>query len=276
VEHYGKLVPGVTGNWAPLIDVDTHTAVEVKLSDPTRRLSTGSGTKWLSAGLIYCGVCGSILRSASASKNQVATPIYRCAKKVDHAPSDGLRHTTARRDDIDPIVREEIVKAFLFGPEYLVPEGDRLARRVQEIETALVAIKRKRSDLKEMVKEYGLGHTDVRADLLQLKREEDQLLVERADIAERSAHAAMMVDSRAGLFTRGKASFEQAATAKQDLYRRFDRLSLAHQRALLKSLLRVTIHHGKGTHRFEVEHLVVRHLNEPGAYPRFPVNPDRE
>jgi hypothetical protein len=65
--------------WPALIDEDTWRGVCAVLGDPARRTNTTTAHRWLMSGLARCEVCGSPVKSFSATASRRHTkPVYTC------------------------------------------------------------------------------------------------------------------------------------------------------------------------------------------------------
>ena len=74
--HQGKVVG--PGNWAPLIDEDTHRGLVAFLSDPSRIICTSFEKKYLGSGVYRCGVCGGLMRHAVPGGKRPGGRRYEC------------------------------------------------------------------------------------------------------------------------------------------------------------------------------------------------------
>lgn len=73
----GRTFPAV---WPAIIDADTHLRLVALLTDPARRMGTGSRSYLLTGGLAVCGRCGAKLVARPRGDGRRA---YVCAKGVD-------------------------------------------------------------------------------------------------------------------------------------------------------------------------------------------------
>lgn len=65
--------------WPALLDEDVWRGVCALLGDATRRTNKGTARRWLMAGLARCSICGSPVKSFSASaKRRPSKPVYTC------------------------------------------------------------------------------------------------------------------------------------------------------------------------------------------------------
>jgi DNA invertase Pin-like site-specific DNA recombinase len=54
--HQGKVIG--KGDWEPIFDVETHERLKALLTDPERKVTTGSAYRYLLTGIAKCGKCG--------------------------------------------------------------------------------------------------------------------------------------------------------------------------------------------------------------------------
>ncbi|WP_201466004.1 hypothetical protein [Janibacter melonis] len=120
------------------------------------------------------------------------------------------------------------------------------------------------TDLAGLVGTPGFSRATVERRASELAAEEDDLLAALAARAQSDARAAMLIDAREGLFRGGRASFTDAAKAKQALRERFDLLPLEQRRTLIRSTVRVEVSPGRSPDRISIVHMAVPSLNEPG------------
>lgn len=260
VEQYqeGKLV---LGNWEPIVDVETWRTVQAILNAPGRKTSPGFQPVYLSSGIASCAVCGSPMRSNTATDSRRGTrvKILRCtgAKK-------GERHASARLDELDPIVRKAVIDAFAFGPSNLFPDsaGIDLAALQNALDDTLGA----QQSVLDHEEAGRISHAVAAARLGKLKVAEDQARAAIEEARSSSSAAHMLVDLRSGMLDgrRRKASYSGAAELLSELGRRFDALHIEQQRRLVRQLINVRVLPGRGA-KYEVTHIVVTSLNEPAV-----------
>ncbi|NQX34041.1 recombinase family protein [Herbiconiux sp. VKM Ac-2851] len=265
VESYGVIQDGQEGDWEAIVDLPSWQSVNKILANPARRKSHGANTTFLLAGVARCGICGEVMRSASASKNGIKTAQYRCSSKTDQRENDGRRHTTARRDDLDTAVLSEVVR--VFHEEYIKPDlqevehpsgavavyvkprlpKDPNGPARDRIEVRLAEIREARANLLALAAMPGFDILATSRQAEQLQTEEAALIVERDAIAEADARSGVLAGIRDAMLS---------GVQVQDLAPSIDRalraLPIDKQRALVQSMFTVTVHHGKGAHRFEI------------------------
>jgi DNA invertase Pin-like site-specific DNA recombinase len=85
--HQGKVI--ASGNWTPLIDVDTHKGLVAYLSDPSRVKCTSFERKYIGSGLYRCGLCddGTTMKAAmpgstATRPNNRKARAYVCRKRA--------------------------------------------------------------------------------------------------------------------------------------------------------------------------------------------------
>lgn len=256
----GVVQAGITGNWEALVSAETLADARAILESPARRTAPGRKPRYLCSGLIHCGVCGGPMRSSVATVRGVSIPIYRCASKLG-VSTDKIRHTAVAISQLDPMVTDAIVSAFLFGTGNITPRDKRIDTAPLHKERA--AVGNRKQELRSLVT-MGLSTVaEIASDLRLLTKQYDDLTAQLKVAADESAQESMRVDLRVGLFDDDRAIIEEAASAKAQLRERFKGLELKQKRELVASLLDITIRKGRKEQRIEIVHTVVKSLNAP-------------
>jgi site-specific DNA recombinase len=260
VQHRGVILEGVIGKWERLIDDETYAAALVLLNDPKRRLTKVHEQKWLLTGLASCGPCGEVLKATTRNNEKV----YRCAVH-DHQGVDrgGVRHVSVRTHVLDAVVRDAVLSALLMSPVEGLGDPDTSA--LNRLHVRLGALREERARLVQSVRKGLLEDDDVAADMNGMRTEVAKIEQDMADITRRNAKAALMSEARRELWSGQTADIADAARIKGEIGRRFDALDLPSRRALVKTLVTVTVHGGRTSDRFEVKHVVSVGLNELGS-----------
>jgi hypothetical protein len=100
-EYKGVMYPAT---WKPIIDEDTHTALRALLGDPARRTSR-SARRYLLAGLLVCGRCGTKMVSHPRGYGRT----YTCRKEPGNKNSCGRVRIVA--DPLEALVTDAAMKA---------------------------------------------------------------------------------------------------------------------------------------------------------------------
>lgn len=206
------------------------------------------------------------------------SPEYRCTR-------DGCG-VTVQRDLVDGPVKKAVVEAFESGEPLGADDGDDAARRA--IEISLAEVRAAETRLANAIADGIISADAARARSAMIKADVERLTGELQAIAQRSAKAAMLQATtaeilqalpierpeywgdpehqheliswmhsrtyeRAERLTRAQA-VEQVVTAVQtgELQRRFDALPLEQRRNLVRSLLKITVHPGRGPDRVRI------------------------
>ncbi|WP_171042187.1 recombinase family protein [Sinomonas gamaensis] len=131
------------GNWQPIVEEAVFKQAWLLLTDPSRRRSYSTRSRWLLAGVALCGVCesegqSSTVRSATATSPGRSWKIYRCktgthlarsAEPTDKLVQESILAYLARRDN------QETLADSLPRPEGASAAARResdLQRRLQE------------------------------------------------------------------------------------------------------------------------------------------------
>ena len=108
---YIGMVGEYKGQHEPIIDMESFEKVQLMLSERKRGGKTPTG-KHLLTGMIYCGYCGTRVRSCSSVTKKARYGYYRCGK-ADSGQLDKIDRkcelTPKRETDIDSIVISEIL-----------------------------------------------------------------------------------------------------------------------------------------------------------------------
>jgi site-specific DNA recombinase len=75
--HQGKIIG--KGEWEPIFDEDTYYRLHTLLSDPARKVTTGSAHRYLLTGIAKCGKCGAGVR-VLISHSKGSRRSYACGK----------------------------------------------------------------------------------------------------------------------------------------------------------------------------------------------------
>jgi site-specific DNA recombinase len=227
-------IQSVKGNWLPLVSLEDWQHCTEILTDKNRA-KPHKQQKWLCSGLVNCAVCGSSMCSGSASDRKKTFHVYRCSAKL--LIPDGRRHPTFKADKLDELVRNEVVKCFLYGNTADIENPDTVdATRIQ---ARLIEIKIALAELTDLVGTLPIVNIRKRAKLLNV--EELDLNVQLEECARKSAAAAMIISAKNALWSQPRVSFADAGALNAQIAQRFDSLSLEQKRALVRSLLKVSI-----------------------------------
>ena len=158
VVYRGKELEGVEATWPTVIEREEFDTVYAILTDPARSYTRIRDPRWLGAGLVKCGACGSVMRTAGANNHGEVYAVYRCKTRVTAIP-DGFRHATYRAAELDTMVGDAIVSTFLVGPSALLEDADGSASEVALQLAKRADVQRRLGNLAEAVEEEGLGQS---------------------------------------------------------------------------------------------------------------------
>lgn len=109
---YIGMIGEYKGQHEPIIDVETFERVQSLLEERKTGGKVPTG-KHLLTGFIYCGHCGSRVRSCSSVTKKMKYSYYRCGR-IDSGQLDKLDHKCElkpkKENEIDEIVKNEILK----------------------------------------------------------------------------------------------------------------------------------------------------------------------
>ncbi|WP_051727531.1 recombinase family protein [Nocardia brasiliensis] len=221
--HKGEVVGKAV--WPALVSEDTWHAANSVVNDPARRTSPGNTPKWLGSGLYLCGVCGQAdLRAGVSGSGRRAS--YRCRSRELTTES----HVSRDAGQVDALVEETVV-ARLERPDALAQlmvgqghaGGDVAALRLEQ-----AALRQRLDSLAEM---FAAGEVDAR----QLSTASATLKAKVAEIDSALASLGM----RSPLAELEGRDIRTTWFGTRD--DRSDGLSLGHRRAIVGTLLTVTV-----------------------------------
>jgi DNA invertase Pin-like site-specific DNA recombinase len=212
MQHRGEEIgPAV---WPAIVPEDQWRAVRAALTDSSRRTTPGNERRWLMSGLALCGVCGETVRASSAGKGgRGHRPAYRCRVA---SGSHIVRDAPVLDDFIGDVIVERLRR----------DDAGEVLRQDQRVDTTelhieAVAVRQRLTDLAAM---YADGEVDAR----QLREGSERLRTRLDDIEQQIADASR--SSTLHPFT------------KADPGVVWDGLDLAQKRAVVNTLMTVTIH----------------------------------
>ncbi len=263
--NYGALIRyGVeqpTSLVQPIVTRDEHEQAQAIIAG--RAQPGRKPEKNLLSGLAICAVCdrpmgAKALKSRNAGERE---PYYVCTSRINRThESDGKVHPTIRARILEERAREEVVKAFLYGPGELFPGQDdggvaEAAVRLQDVRTRM-------DRLEAAVEDGSLQRGRVAVRMAPLLREEKAALAALTTAQGRAA-TGRFVDIRAGLFRPGqRVAFADAAKVRDQLGIAYDAIGFDQKRDLVRALLDIRVSPGYGARRAALRHLVVTSLND--------------
>lgn len=213
-----------TGDWPAILDEGTHQALVARLTDPSRRTATSTARKYLLSGLARCGRCGEAMFASPMGVKGAYRMVYRCRTS----------HLARRLDLVDAVVTNAAIA--------------RLARP----DAADLLVDDNRPDAAEL-----------RQEALALRSRLDQLALDFADGAITNTQLTTGTERLRGRLKAVEGSQTDMSRPHvlasvvdvEDVRAAWDRLSLGERRAVVNTLMTITIlPAGKGG-RFNPEHL---------------------
>lgn len=265
------VLTGIEARWQPIVSRDDWELVCAILNDPARKIVASREPRWLCAGLATCGGCGGVMRSGRGSDRKGSFTIYRCGTKmIPSEDSKKTRHASVKTDDLDELVVQHIATAFLHGAPQAMPSRRAEFEELAAMQARLREVRQGLLDNSALVGTPGFKVATAKRRGAELAAEEEALEEQIEYHAARSAHAAMLVESRTALFLgenlKGKSgkrvSLAKAVQVRDELSDRFRSLPLAQQRTLVRSMLQITVNPWKsGPSR---DRCVIEQLGAPG------------
>lgn len=216
---------------ARIVDRDTFEKVQAILMAPGRRTSPGGTIRHLASGIARCGVCDAPLSYRNS---------YLCLRD--------LGHPTIKKEFLETSIREGVVEALTFG-KVEIPESDRL----HEIDRRMVELEATEAELAAALA-GGMKWTAIAPQQAALDSERLDLEAERATLLAQSVQATMLASLQREVYdvTTRRVSIDKAAELRTALRERYDALSIDKKRELVRGLLDIKVHPGRGPERVEV------------------------
>lgn len=171
VFYDGAVLPGVKGQWEPLVSEEEFYAIVTLLSDPARRTTDGNRRKHLLAGIACCGSCHKPLRSGSVGSRGRKSPLYRCAN-----PDCKQKVNVAREHLNTEVERRFLAERGELGVYRLIPVTGHDASALADVEARIRSVSAR------------LGEDDADVDALLARLAELKLERARVKAAPRFPH----------------------------------------------------------------------------------------
>jgi site-specific DNA recombinase len=255
--RYAGLMPdGSKGNWTPIIEPEEfHKYVTASASRKALVTTFSREATSLMSGLIQCGVCGGKVYRRVRSDGK--TYEYACA--VKRCVSVGVKA-------VDRMATEAVVSALLFAPQNRIPK-DQHGDDTNALGAAISGVQARRDELAQGVAAGLFKLANIAPQLEALNTEEATLIERREELIRTNVMADALAGITSDLFAGQRVSLDKAAEVKIQLRGRFDGLTLARQRELVRLLVNVTLHRGREPERVEIVHKSAESLNGPDEEP---------
>ncbi|AHW63912.1 Putative resolvase [Corynebacterium glyciniphilum AJ 3170] len=242
LRHNRQILDGVTGQWQPILDVDTWRAVCDVLDNPAKEMNRrGNKNKHLGSGIYRCECGDSLQIKYKTRADGTQCRRYTCRRREPlHAPASGF-HSSIHGDNVDETVVEVVlqrleqtdIRAHLALTSGRVDEVSRLTDKRAQVRQRL-------DDLDDQV---ALGAITPAAYARVAPKVEQQVAELDAQLAELAGH-----DNALAPLAETDDVRQWWAGADLDL-----------RRAVLRSLVDITIMHGTpGRKTFDPDRVVFR------------------
>lgn len=215
------------GQWPPIFTEDLHHALVALLNDPSRRTSTGNRAAYLLSGLAKCGVCGSTITTHGGKRSTPGGPrrgMYRCRPPVGQVGYCVGR----RRDWIDDYVSALVIER-LSRPDArdLLTDDDRPDTEALRDEAGALRVR-----LDALADAFAVGDID-RGQLQSGSQRIRTRLDEIDGLVAHTSRAPVLVD----------------LVEAEDVRATWEAVGLDRRRAVVQTLMEVTILPGGGGYR---------------------------
>jgi site-specific DNA recombinase len=225
LDYHGEIVGD--GKWTAIVDESRWRAVCALLADPNRRTSRSNRARWLLAGLARCGMCGETVKSGTVTSNKATgttRTVYRCRSG---------KHLARAAEPVDELVTR-VVLGRLARPDAAGLLDDTGTPDAAGIHLDRAALMVRLDDAAGMFAAGDITAAQLRAATKAL----------RAQVAE--IETAMAATSRGNVLAE--------LVAAKDVEALWDRLPLARRRAVVDTLVKVTLlSSGRRGNRFDPE-----------------------
>ncbi|MFD6770872.1 recombinase family protein, partial [Micromonospora chalcea] len=209
------------GQWPAILDADTHARLVGLLTDPSRRTTTGNRAAYLLSGIARCGKCGDPITSFGVKTNPSGTTrhLYRCRRNACVA---------RRRDWCDQWITDNVIER-LSRPDAadLLIDTDRVDVK---------AVHDEADALREQLREFAEDRASGLITRAQMLAGTERVRARLADLAQRQQHT-------------DRAPVLAPLVGADDIRAVWNSLDLDRQRAVVKTLMTVTLHPGGGGKR---------------------------
>jgi site-specific DNA recombinase len=232
------------GNWPAILSEETWRAVAAKLTDSTRKTSPGTAPRWLGSGLYRCGLCGAELRVVKNGR-QPAGPGRRSAYPGHFAyVCWGQRHNSVKAEWLDHYMVRTVLERLSRRDAADLLEKSPAGPDTGKLHIEAVTLRQRLTDMSN-------AFADGRITMAQLQAGSERARANLEAIEAKMA-AAARIDPVAQLL------------GVEDARAVWDSLSLGRQRAVLDSLMSVTLGPGrKGAKTFDESRVVITWRRAP-------------
>lgn len=212
------------GDWPVILDEGIHQALVGHLTDPARRTATSTARKYLLSGLAVCGRCGETMFASPMGVKGEYRMVYRCRTS----------HLARRLDLVDEVVTE-IVIGRLAMPDAIGLLIDDNRPDAEELRQEALGLRSRLDQLAVVFADGAITTVQLRTATERLRSRLKAVEARQADTSRPQVLAALV--------------------GVQDVRAAWDQLSLGERRAVIDTLMTVTIlPAGKGI-RFRPEHV---------------------
>ncbi|MCM6776440.1 recombinase family protein [Nocardia sp. CDC159] len=184
LEHNGKIVG--EGNWEPIFDIDTLTAVEALLLDPERSKNVTFERRWMGSGVYRCGRsrCPGRMTTISANKGSVSTRSYRC----EHSA-----HLARVAEPVDEYVEALVLERLSRADAAITLGSDEEIADIDSLKAREAAIVKRLDDLMVMFNDDEITSSQLKSGTAQKKAELAEVRAEIARAREKSVLANLIL-----------------------------------------------------------------------------------
>lgn len=219
-------------------------------------LATTPGAKKRTANRLLSGIarchCGEYLLGSGSN----GTPAYMCSARIRGLAKPNMVHAGVKASLLDEAVEHEVITDLMWAPRNTHPSAAADGEELTTLHVRLAEVRKGFADLAELA-----GNKSFKVVAAHLATEEAELEHKIEQFASRSAHAAMLVETRNLMVL---TSFDDTAAHAAKLAERFASLDLTQRRTLVRTSVNVMVYPHRDEHgRIDPERIVIEHLGAP-------------
>jgi hypothetical protein len=202
--------------------------------------------KYMLSGVAICGTCGHVMRPTTVN----SYPVYRCGSV---APRGAEKHPMVMTHIADDRAAQAVARYFLTA----TANDGAPASDAGRIQTELAEVRAQKERLTDLAMTTPGFEAQFRKRSAELVAREQKLQLALDAVVRENATALLEVESRRALWTRldHVAPLSEAVEARQAIQERFKEMPVHERRAIVRSIIRLTVNIGRGADRITIEPL---------------------
>jgi site-specific DNA recombinase len=244
IVHRGEIA--IRDAFDPIVKPERWDILESILSDEKRSVTRSRELKYMLSGVAICGTCGHVMRPTTVN----SYPVYRCGSV---APRGAEKHPMVMTHIADDRAAQAVARYFLTA----TANDGAPASDAGRIQTELAEVRAQKERLTDLAMTTPGFEAQFRKRSAELVAREQKLQLALDAVVRENATALLEVESRRALWTRldHVAPLSEAVEARQAIQERFKEMPVHERRAIVRSIIRLTVNIGRGADRITIEPL---------------------